>query len=381
MKVIVAPDSFKGTLSSIEITNIISDSILDVSKKVEVVRVPLGDGGAGSYDVVKYNLKTAKEIFVKVHDPLNKVIKSSYLDIGNGICYIEIAKACGLPLIPYKEGNAAITTSYGVGELILDALDKKFKRIILGLGGSATNDCGIGLLIALGAKFVSKGNREITLGRGEDLIRIKDYDFSTLDPRLKTTKFTILTDVKNMLVGKNGATRIFGPQKGAHGKVNDDLEEGMLNLIDVVKNKDGMDLSNIVGGGAAGGLGACCAYILNARLEPGIDFFINLTKLDQYIKGADYIFIGEGKIDNSSLNGKTISGVCELVKNNDKKTKVIALCGRCDIDIDKVQEVGVDDVYQLFDKEHDLKFYKENTPIRMGEFVDKYFKMVLLELE
>lgn len=373
MKIVIASDSYKGTFNSVEITNLISNSFSRLTKSSNIVSIPLTDGGEGSVDVIEHNNCNVKKINIFIHNPFFSVINSQYLMINNETCYIETAKANGLSLIEYSIGNGLITTSFGVGEMITDAIDKGFKHIIIGLGGSATNDGGIGLLIALGAKIYDKNKKMIKVGSAKDLINIKNIDFSLLDKRIKNIKFTILSDIKNFILGDYGATYIFGPQKGILEKNIFDVENGMENYCNIVHKLFDVDLNKIVGGGAAGGIGATLSFITNTKIESGINFFIDFSNLKEQLADADYLILGEGMLDKSSFYGKTVGGICKRFDNNHGLT-ILVICGQCNIDKTILSNFNISQVYSLFSKKMNLEEYKRLTPKNIDKVVEKINK-------
>ncbi len=341
MKVLIATDSFKGSMTSIEVSNFLEKALKKIDKSIEIIKVPIADGGEGMVDAL-LEANKGKKIKIKVLGSLGKTIDSFYGISQDGkTAYIEVASAIGLYLLDENERNPLKTSTYGVGQLILDAIKRGCKNIVIGLGGSSTNDGGMGMARALGVKFLSQSGEEL-LGLGCDLDKVKKIDISNLDPSLKNIEFKVACDVDNPLTGRNGATHTFAKQKGASEQDILKLERGMLNYQEVIKNSLNKDVSNIKGGGAAGGLGVALITYLDGRLEPGIQLLINETNLEEKIKDVDLVITGEGKIDNQTLHGKVPSGIAALAKKYNKKT--IAIAGKVDIKKDGLKELGIYDI-------------------------------------
>lgn len=344
MKFIVCPDSFKGSLTSQEACNIIGDVILQNIPNAEVVKIPLSDGGEGFCDIYT-KLIGGKIEYVEVLNALG-IKTPAKIGIKDNLAVIESAEVCGLAQIQNLAHNPMITTSYGVGQLIKYALDKQCNKIIIGLGGSATNDCGIGMLSALGAKFYNENSNTIDIPIGQNLGCISKADFATLDNRLSNVEIVVASDVKNQLLGINGATHVFARQKGASDDDVTQLEQFMQKYVKYLNMDPKIDLNNIVGGGAAGGLGASLVGVLNARITSGIDLILNNIGFDDLLSDCDYVISGEGKVDSQTLNGKVISGLANYSKN--KNVPLIVLCGSVnDDDIDFLYESGVTAIFPI----------------------------------
>ena len=322
MKLIFASDSFKGSLSSEKTAELLTKAAREVLGDCECVGVPMADGGEGTVDAVIAALNGEK-ICAVVHDPLMDRIEALY-----GICgdkaVIEMAAASGLTLVSEHLRDPMKTTSFGTGELILDALDQGCRALYLAIGGSATNDGGMGCMRALGARFLDENGCELT-GCGGDLANVAEIDLSGLDKRISDTKITVLCDVKNPLCGANGATRVFGRQKGATPTMLERLEKGMQNYRDVIKAQFGVDCDMVEGAGAAGGLGAALKVFLRAEMRSGIETVLGLIGFDKMLEGADLVVTGEGRADRQSCFGKVMQGVGMHAKA--KNIPVIGLCG------------------------------------------------------
>ncbi len=307
MRIVVASDSFKGTLSSVEIARLVAEEAPGVIPGAEVDAVPMADGGEGTAEVLA-SACGGKIREVDALDPLGRPVRASYALLGSGRAAVEVAAASGLPLLAPEERHAGRTTSLGTGQLILDALDQGCDSITLALGGSATNDCGTGILRALGARFLSVAGEELE-GTGDELGRISRIDLSGLDERVGRTEFHVMCDVDNPLTGPDGAAAVYGPQKGAGPKDVARLDAGMHRYAAVIRDQLGIDVENVPGSGAAGGIGACCVAFFGAVLVPGVERVASLVGLEGRLAGADLCITGEGRLDAQSIRGKVVSGV------------------------------------------------------------------------
>lgn len=297
MKIVLAPNAYKGSISAKQAANIMAYAIKELYPQIDTVKVPFSDGGDGLLEVIADLFEgEIKETSVK--DPLGRDITSRFCFVEKGkIAAIEMALASGLALLKKQELNPIKTTTFGTGELIKKALDLGAKKIIVGIGGSATNDGGMEMAAALGVRFLDKNGREL-YPCGGNLINIQDIDLSNLDPRINNCEIVVVCDVDNPLLGENGAAKVYGPQKGATPEMIELLEKGLENLSNIIKRKKGVDITKILGGGAAGGLGAGLYAFLGAKLKKGIDVMKDLTSLDEKIRGASLVITGEGKLDN-----------------------------------------------------------------------------------
>lgn len=346
MKVVVAIDSFKGSLSSNEAGNIIKKGINQVFNDAEVIVKPLADGGEGTVESLVIGMQ-GNMVSVNVTGPLGKKVLCKYGIIKNKTAIIEMSAAAGLPLVPPKLRNPLITTTYGVGEVIIDAISRGCKDFIIGIGGSATNDGGIGMLQALGFEFLDELGNKVG-GTGKDLIKIKKINTSNAFPQLKECNFKIACDVNNPLFGTNGAAYIYGPQKGATPEIVMSLDEGLINYSETVKKELGIDIATYPGTGAAGGLGYAFMAFLNGKLEPGINIIINEIKLEDDIKDSDFVITGEGRLDQQTMMGKAPSGVANLAKKYGKK--VIAFAGSTTDDAKECNKQGIDAYFAILQR-------------------------------
>lgn len=328
MKILIAPDSFKESLSALEVCQSIQSGFKQVFPDASYKLLPMADGGEGTLDVLSYALDGHWQQ-VAIHDPMMRQITAKYLLLANHTAVIEIAEACGLHLLTPNERNPLITSSYGVGEMIADAIDKGANRIIIGLGGSSTNDGGLGMLMALGIRFYDYDGNSIAQG-GIQLARLQRIDASSLHAKLSKTVFEVACDVTNPLCGASGASAIFGPQKGANSEQVAMLDNALNNFAMVCNqhfNND-KDHQNIAGAGAAGGLGFALMTFCGAQLQSGFDTVATSVHLAEHIAVADLVITGEGKLDAQTAMGKVASGVSRLAKKNDKP--IVAICGSVD---------------------------------------------------
>lgn len=376
MKIVVAPDSFKESMSAKEVCDSIEKGLLSVSKDWEIVKVPMADGGEGTLEAL-VDATNGKIFNEKTLNPLGEEITSKFGILGGkDIAVIEMASTSGLELISPEKRNPYITTTYGTGQLMLKALEQNVEEIILGIGGSATNDGGAGMLQALGAKLLDKNGDEIGFG-GYELSKLDRIDFSSLDRRLKNIKILVACDVTNPLTGKNGSSYIFGKQKGATPEMIEILDGNLLHYSKIIKRDLGFDVNNVSGAGAAGGLGAGL-LTLGAVLKKGIDIVIEANELDKKVQGADLVITGEGSIDGQTRFGKTPYGVVTIAKKYNIST--IILAGNVGKDIDILYDYGFDTIFSIMQGvdslENALKKGKENierTAKNIGYFI-KIFK-------
>ena len=310
-KIIIAPDSFKGNLTSLEVASCLEKGIKRVLPKAKCIKVPMADGGEGTVQSM-VDAANGKLIKKRVKGPNGKLVTARYGWLANQqTAVIEMAEASGLPLVHGREKNPLKTTTYGTGQLMLDAIKRGVKKIIIGIGGSATNDGGVGMAQALGVRFLNANGREIKeLGSGGMLAKIASIDTLNLDKRIRQTKIVVACDVENPLYGEKGAAYVFGPQKGATAKMVAALDTNLKHLSKLIKRDLKKDVGRMPGAGAAGGLGAGLVVFTGAKLKSGIDIVLQATELSKYIKGADLVVTGEGRIDFQTAFGKTPAGRC-----------------------------------------------------------------------
>ena len=326
MKILIAPDSFKESLEALDVCHAIQSGFSQVFPDADYKLLPMADGGEGTSAVLSYVLG-GRWKKVRVHDPLMRPINAKYLLLENETAVIEIAQACGLHLLTSEERNPLITSSYGVGELIVDALDEGVKRIIIGLGGSATNDAGLGMLTALGMTFHDSDDNTLAQGGGA-LANLQRLDATSFHTSVLETVFEVACDVTNPLCGELGASAIFGPQKGASPQQINDLDKALTHFASVCEQHGYQDHQDIAGAGAAGGLGYALMSFCQAELTSGFDTVAKVTNLPQHIADADLVITGEGKLDAQSAMGKVAGGISHIAKLI--HTPVIAICGSVD---------------------------------------------------
>ena len=338
MKFVLAPDKFKGSLTGLEFCEATRKGLLEVIPDAEIVFLPMADGGDGTIEVAKYYLN-GELISLEVKNPMFNNITASYLYAPvQKIAFIEMAEASGLKLLQLSEFDCKNATTFGTGQLIADAINKGAKEIILGIGGSATNDCGIGMAMALGYHFLDKnGNPVVPIGR--HLSEIVSIDDSQIHKKLKEASFKIACDVTNPLYGKNGAAYVYAKQKGANEDDIEMLDKGLEDFSKVLDEKFDVKSQDIMGGGAAGGMGVATKVFLNGELISGITLMKELAQFDKKIEGADWIITGEGKLDDQTLSGKTIHGILEVAGK--KNIKVAAFCGKLDLNETQLKSFGI----------------------------------------
>lgn len=336
MKLLFASDSFKGTITSERSAEMLTKAAKEIFGDVECDSIPVADGGEGTTDAV-IKAVGGYEIKVQVHGPLMETVTAKYGRLNDTSAVMEMAVASGLPMVPAEKRNPLNTTTYGTGEMILDALNRGFTDISIAIGGSATNDGGMGCVKALGVKFLDKDGKELD-GTGADLEKVCHIDVSGLDERIKNTKITVMCDVKNPLCGKDGCTYTFGKQKGGTPEILDRLEKGMCNFRDVIKKELGID-ADIQGAGSAGGLGAALMVFLNGKLKSGIETVLDLCSFDQRLKGVDLVVTGEGRTDWQSCFGKVVQGVGDHCKKNG--VPAVALVGSMGKNATDIFEHGI----------------------------------------
>ncbi|HEJ9095692.1 glycerate kinase [Serratia odorifera] len=346
-KVVIAPDSFKESLSALDVAAAIERGFRQIYPDVEYVKLPMADGGEGTVDSMV--AATEGEIVqLSVRGPLGMPVEAFYGLLGDGeTAVIEMAAASGLHLAPSDQRDPLIATSYGTGELILAALDRGVSAIILGIGGSATNDGGAGMMQALGARLLDGQQRPLPPG-GAALASLAELDLSGVDARLQQVKVTVACDVDNPLCGKNGASAIFGPQKGATPAMVEQLDNALRHYGTLLEQTTGRKVLNAPGAGAAGGMGAALLGMLDAQLRPGIEIVIETLRLEEAILGADLVITGEGRLDSQSVHGKTPIGVARVAKRH--RLPVIGIAGSLAADYQVVHQHGIDAAFSVIDR-------------------------------
>ena len=335
MKILIAPNSMKGSLNAFDFADIVEQAFLQVSDKFEIRKLPVADGGDFTGEVLKRSLN-AKNISVEVRGPLGELVQSKYSISGN-IAIIEMADASGMKLVDSKLLNPLKASSFGTGQLINDAVKKGCTNIFLAIGGSATVDGGMGMMEAIGFQFLDKNSLELT-GNGKNLSNI--HSIKKPD-NLKNISIKIICDVDNPLLGESGAAAVFGPQKGATPEMVIDLEKGLKNWANIICSETGKRLELVEGGGAAGGIAIPLIAFYNAEIVPGADFILNQLNFVENVKWADIVISGEGKIDSQTLNNKAPFAVAKIARENSKP--VFAIGGK----VEKEASFIFDEVYSL----------------------------------
>lgn len=342
--ILLAPDSFKESMTAKEACEAMEKGIKKVNKDINCIQVPMADGGEGTMQSL-VDATGGKIYKLRAVGPLGNEVESEYGILGDketGI--IEMASASGMALVPAEKRNPLVTTTYGTGQLIKDCLNHKVKKLLIGIGGSSTNDGGAGAIQALGGKLTDKEGKEIGFGGGE-LDKLARIDLTDFDKRLKDVEVEVACDVTNPLCGEKGASNVFGPQKGATREMIKTLDDNLRHYADVIKKQISVDVINVPGSGAAGGLGAGLMVFLDGKLKNGIDIVIKYSDLEEKVKKADIVFTGEGSIDFQTQYGKTPMGVAMVAKKYNKP--VIALAGSVGKDIDILYENGIDSIFSI----------------------------------
>ncbi|MBS6502546.1 glycerate kinase [Clostridium tertium] len=372
MKVVIAPDSYKGSLTAMEVANSIEEGIIKYNKNIEVVKVPMADGGEGTVQAL-VDATGGKIINLKVCDPLLREIDSFYGILGDGkTAIIEMAAASGLNLLHKNELNPLITSTYGTGQILNDAIEKGCRKIIVGLGGSATNDGGAGMLRALGIRFLNKDGRDIPEGGGvlKNLYKIDKKNFNT---EILKCEIIVACDVDNTLCGINGATNVFGPQKGASEDDIRILDEGLSEYSKIIKREFGVDVLNVSGSGAAGGTGAAF-LVIGAKLESGVDIVIRETNLVEALKDSDIVFTGEGRIDFQTKFGKAPYGVAKEAEKIG--LPVIAICGEIGEGYDELYNHGFTSIFSIVNKPMTLEDSIKDSKKLINDVSERVIRLI-----
>ncbi|HCR0215183.1 glycerate kinase [Klebsiella aerogenes] len=344
MKIVIAPDSYKESLSALDVATAIETGFREIYPHAEYVKVPVADGGEGTVEAMVAATQ-GHIVQVSVTGPLGEPVNAFYGLSGDMRCaYIEMAAASGLESVPPTRRNPLLTTSWGTGELIRHALDAGVSQIIIGIGGSATNDGGAGMAQALGAKLLNAGQQQIAPGGGalETLARI---DLSELDPRLADCRIDVACDVTNPLTGPQGASAVFGPQKGATAAMIERLDRGLQHFAQIIDRDLDIDVLSLEGGGAAGGMGAALYAFCGANLRPGIEIVTDALGLADLVADADLVITGEGRIDSQTIHGKVPVGVAKVAKCYN--VPVIGIAGSLTADVGVVHQHGLDAVFSV----------------------------------
>jgi glycerate 2-kinase len=371
MKILVAPDKFKGSLAAEEVCNAVALGIRDADPAAIITTVPMADGGEGTSRILT-TLANGIIRNVVAEDPLGRRTQGWYgISNDKSEAYIEMSCVSGLSLLPQLERNPAYTSTVGTGQLILAALSENVKRIVLGIGGSATHDLGIGMASALGARFLDKDHQPVQ-PIGKNLGLIRTIDLSVLHPGIQDTEFIVLCDVSNPLYGDRGAARIFAHQKGADDETVQQLEDATIQFSALVKESFQKDL-NFEGAGAAGGMGAGAAFFLNAKVESGIEFILRHASIEKIIRDSDLIISGEGKADNQTLSGKVVSGISGLCLKYSKPFWLVT--GINCLAADEQQKLGISRIISLVNSGIDQELAMKDSFRLIREQIRKEFRV------
>lgn len=378
MKIVVAPDSYKGSLTAMEVADAIEKGIKKVDVDIEVIKIPMADGGEGTVRAL-IDATGGKLVETSVSDPLLRNIKAFYGILGDKrTAVIEMAAASGLPLLKDEEKDPLKTTTYGTGELILNAIDMGCENIIIGIGGSATNDGGQGMAKALGIKFIDMNGNDIGFGGG-CLDKLYQIDMSGIDKRIYNCRIVAACDVDNPLCGVNGASYVFGSQKGASPDEIKLLDENLRHYGEIIEKTLNTKVINYKGAGAAGGLGGGLLTFLNAKLKRGIDIVIETTGLERTVKDADLVITGEGMIDFQTAFGKTPYGVAQVaLKYN---IPVIAISGGIGEGADTLYGKGFSSIFSIVDKPMSLEESIRNSDILIERAAERIMRTIKIDLK
>lgn len=375
MRILIAPDSYKNALSALEVATSLKAGLEKVFPEAEFEILPMADGGEGTVEAL-IDATKGEIIKTTVHDPLMRPVESSFGITGDGVtAVIEMASASGIQMITSEERDPWITTTFGTGELIHAALDNGCRDIILGIGGSATNDCGMGMAAALGVKFLDASGNTVVQGGGM-LNEVATLDMSGLDERIRDTKIMVACDVTNPLTGPKGASHVYGPQKGADPEMVIKLDSNLKQFSDLIAEQLGKVVENIPGAGAAGGLGAGLIAFLDGELAEGVPIIAAKTGLDAAAARCDVVITGEGGIDFQTQFGKTPYGVARVAKKHGKP--VIAVAGTIGKGIEELYSKGIDVVISILDRPLSLQEAIRETPTLLEDTGERIGRLLML---
>lgn len=377
MKLLFASDSLKGTLTSAQTIDLLGKAANEVFGRCEWEGIPVADGGEGTADAVISAVR-GERVPVTVHGPLLETVRTYYGSLDENRAIIEMAAASGLTLIPESKRDPRTTTSFGTGEMIKDALNRGFTDISIAIGGSATNDGGMGCMRALGVRFLDVRGEELN-GTGEDLIRVFSIDTSGLDPRLNQVKLTVMCDVNNPLCGPDGAAYTFGKQKGGTPPVLDQLEKGMINYRNIMIQKFGINPDEIPGSGAAGGLGAALCIFLGGQLKSGIETVLDLIDFDSRLNGVSLVVTGEGRADWQSCFGKVMQGIGQRCRQ--RGIPAVALTGSMGTGAEKIYDYGIRSIMTTVNGVMDLNEAFNRAEELYYQGAIRMFRLIALGME
>ncbi len=377
-KVAIAPDSFKGSMTGMQAAACIEEGLKRSLSGLSCRSIPMADGGEGTVQAI-VDATGGKFVKRTVGDPLGRRIKATFGLSGDGkTAVMEMAEASGLALLKPRERNPMKTSTHGTGELIQHALKLGVRKILIGIGGSATNDGGTGMAQALGVRFLDAKGKELS-GCGKNLAKIASIDMSGLDPRLKHVHVEVACDVDNPLTGRHGAARVYAPQKGATPGMVKQLDAGLGSLAAVVKRDIGLSILKTPGSGAAGGLGGGLMAFTNGQLRPGVDIVIDSVKLARKLKGCDLVITGEGRMDHQTAFGKTASGVARVAK--EQGLPVIAICGCLGKDPAIVNTIGIDAFFSALEENVDEEDLPKRGPVMLTNCAEQVGRLLAIDFE
>lgn len=378
MRIIVAPDSFKGSVSAVSVANAMEQGILSVFPKAEVIKVPIADGGEGTIEALI--VATGGQLLTQtVIGPLGESVEACFGILGDGeTAVIEMATASGLPLVPLEKRDPRITTTYGTGQLIKAALDRGIRKLIIGIGGSATNDGGMGMARALGVKFLDMVGNFLPSG-GASLEQLVTIDISQIDSRLAETTIVVACDVDNPLCGPRGATAVYGPQKGATLEMVAQLDAALANYASIAKKATGKDVAECSGAGAAGGLGAGLLFFTNAKLLPGVDIILEAVHFSDIVKTANFVITGEGCTDFQTAYGKAPVGVAKIAKDHHVPT--LCLSGSLGTRYEEVLKCGIGGLMSIIPRPMNLAECMTDAPELIERATERLCQVVKTGIE
>ena len=377
LKIAIAPDSFKGSLTALEAATCMERGLKKALKGVSVRKIPMADGGEGTVRAIVES--TGGRMMARtVADPLGRPIKSSFGVTGDRkTAVIEMAAASGLALLKVRERNPMKTTTRGTGELIKNALKSNVKKVLVGIGGSATNDGGTGMARALGVRFLDAKGRELPEGGGA-LDRLASIDMSGLEPRVKRVKVEVACDVDNLLCGPRGAARVYSPQKGATPAMVKQLDANLRHMAKIIRKDLGVDILNMPGSGAAGGLGAGLMAFLGGELRPGVDIVIDSVGLERRMNGCDLVIAGEGRMDGQTVFGKTPAGVARIAGK--LRIPVIAIAGSLGPGVAKVRTIGIESYFSALQESMPEEDLPKRGPDMLTDCAEQVGRLIAMKL-
>ena len=373
MKVLIAPDSFKDCLEAADVARYLGDGIRRVIPDAEITSIPVADGGEGFVQTM-LSAMGGERITIRVLDPLMREVDAFYGILPDGTAVIEMAAASGIEHLTREERNPSITTTIGTGQLMLNAMDRGCRKIIIGIGGSATNDGGMGMARALGYRFLDKDGLEVPPGGGS-LNEIQSIDFSKVNPLMGETAVWVACDVNNPLIGPRGASAVYGPQKGANPELVEQLDANLEHLAKVIKKYLNIDVLELPGGGAAGGLGAGLVAFAGGRLQAGFDIVKEQTHLEEAVRKADIVLTGEGQMDSQTRQGKTPWGVAQLALKYGKP--LFAFAGFLGDGYRELYDEGFTSIFALPNGPASLDACIANAPELLADTAEQVFRVLI----